>query len=31
MFERDHPPMGYQTAYAQALSHMTMPYPDITT
>lgn len=31
MFERDHPPMGYQTAYAQALAHFSLPYPDIST
>lgn len=31
MFERDHGPLQYQKAYAQAVSHVTMPYPDIAT
>ena len=32
MFEEDHiEPLGMQLAYAQALSHVTQPYPDITT
>jgi hypothetical protein len=31
MFERDHGPLEYQKAYGQAMSHITMPYPDITT
>ena len=31
MFERDHGPMEYQRAYARAMDHVTMPYPDITT
>ena len=31
MFERDHPPLGFQTEYARRVSHVTMPYPDITT
>ena len=31
MFERDHPPLGFQLEYAQRLAHMTLPYPDITT
>ena len=31
LFERDHPAMGYQTAYARALDHVTLPYPDIST
>ena len=31
LFERDHPPMGFQTEYARRLSHVTMPYPDIAT
>jgi hypothetical protein len=31
MFERDHGPMEYQTAYARAMDHISMPYPDITT
>jgi hypothetical protein len=31
MFERDHGPLEYQTAYAKAMSHVNMPYPDITT
>jgi acyl dehydratase len=32
MFERDHPePLSYQLAYGAALSHMTLPYPDIAT
>jgi hypothetical protein len=31
LFERDHEPMGFQTEYAQRLSHVTMPYPDIST
>jgi hypothetical protein len=31
LFERDHGPMEYQTAYAKAMEHITMPYPDIAT
>jgi hypothetical protein len=32
LFERDHAePLGFQLAYAQALAHFSMPYPDITT
>ena len=31
MFERDHGPMEYQTAYARAMEQITMPYPDIST
>ena len=31
MFERDHGPLGYQIAYARAMDHITLPYPDIAT
>lgn len=32
MFERDHDePMGFQHAYADRLSHLKLPYPDIST
>ncbi|MEU3985559.1 hypothetical protein AB0F77_36785 [Streptomyces sp. NPDC026672] len=31
MFERDHPPLGFQTEYARRLAHMSLPYPDIAT
>ena len=31
MFERDHGPLEYQRAYARAMEHITMPYPDIAT
>ena len=31
LFERDHEGLGYQKAYALALSHFSMPYPDIAT
>jgi len=31
LFERDHGPMEYQRAYAKAIAHIPMPYPDITT
>ncbi|MFD8967797.1 hypothetical protein ACFV0C_22845 [Streptomyces sp. NPDC059568] len=32
LFERDHPePLGFQLEYAQRLSHIQMPYPDIST
>jgi hypothetical protein len=31
MFERDHPPLGFQTEYARRLAHLTLPYPDIAT
>ena len=31
MFERDHGPLEYQIAYGQALQHLSLPYPDITT
>jgi hypothetical protein len=30
-FERDHGPLEYQLAYARAMEHITMPYPDIAT
>lgn len=29
MFERDHGPREYQKAYARAMDHLSMPYPDI--
>ncbi|TYB66700.1 hypothetical protein FXF51_16520 [Nonomuraea sp. PA05] len=31
MFERDHPPMGFQTEYARRVAHVRLPYPDIAT
>jgi hypothetical protein len=31
MFERDHGPLEYQIAYARAMDHIRMPYPDIAT
>jgi hypothetical protein len=31
LFERDHGPLEYQRAYGRALSHISMPYPDIAT
>lgn len=31
LFERDHAPLEYQKTYAQAVSHVAMPYPDIGT
>jgi hypothetical protein len=31
MFEHNHEPLGYVKACAQAVSHIQMPYPDITT
>ncbi|MEV1176769.1 hypothetical protein [Nonomuraea sp. NPDC049784] len=31
MFERDHPPLGFQTEYARRLAYVRMPYPDIAT
>jgi hypothetical protein len=32
MFERDYEePLGFQLAYAKALEHFSLPYPDITT
>ncbi|KAA9154296.1 hypothetical protein FPZ12_032335 [Amycolatopsis acidicola] len=31
MFERDHPPLGFQREYARRLSDRTLPYPDIAT
>jgi hypothetical protein len=31
MFERDHGPLEYQNAYAKAMQHITLPYPDIAT
>ncbi|HET9647886.1 MAG TPA: hypothetical protein VFP34_06600 [Microlunatus sp.] len=31
MFERDHGPLEYQRAYAQAMQHLHLPYPDIAT
>ena len=32
MFERDHPePLSYQKGYGQALAHLSLPYPDIST
>jgi len=31
MFERDHGPLEYQIAYARAMEHIRMPYPDIAT
>ncbi len=31
MFERDHGPLEYQIAYARAMDHLHLPYPDIAT
>jgi hypothetical protein len=31
MFERDHPPLGYQREYALRMAHFNLPYPDIAT
>ncbi|HEY2441951.1 MAG TPA: hypothetical protein VGI31_02345 [Streptosporangiaceae bacterium] len=31
MFERDHGPLEYQKAYARAMEHIQLPYPDIAT
>ncbi len=31
LFERDHGPLEYQLAYAAAMSHLQLPYPDIST
>lgn len=31
MFERDHPPLGFQLEYARQLSRFALPYPDVTT
>jgi hypothetical protein len=31
MFERDHGPLEYQKAYARAMQHIQLPYPDIAT
>ncbi len=31
MFERDHGPLEYQLAYARAMEHVQLPYPDIST
>ena len=31
MFERDHGPLEYQIAYARAMDHIQLPYPDIAT
>ncbi|MBB5783038.1 hypothetical protein [Nonomuraea jabiensis] len=31
MFERDHPPLGFQTEYARRLASFRLPYPDIAT
>ena len=31
LFERDHGPLEYQLAYAAAMKHLTLPYPDIAT
>jgi hypothetical protein len=31
MFERDHGPLEYQLAYGEAMKHLTLPYPDIST
>ncbi|MFE6645595.1 hypothetical protein ACFVJS_03470 [Nocardioides sp. NPDC057772] len=31
LFERDHPPLGFQKEYAERLGHFSMPYPDIAT
>jgi len=31
MFERDHGPLEYQRAYAKAMEHIHLPYPDVAT
>ena len=31
MFEHDHEPLGYVRAYADRMSHLSLPYPDIAT
>jgi len=31
IFERDHGPLEYQLAYARAMDHIRLPYPDIAT
>jgi hypothetical protein len=31
MFERDHPPLGFQREYALRMQHFNLPYPDIAT
>jgi hypothetical protein len=31
MFERDHGPLEYQKAYGKAMTHISLPYPDIAT
>ena len=31
LFERDHGPLEYQIAYARAMEHLHLPYPDIAT
>ena len=31
LFERDHGPLEYQLAYAKAMAHLKLPYPDIAT
>jgi hypothetical protein len=31
MFERDHPPLGFQREYALRMQHFSLPYPDIAT
>ena len=31
MFEHDSEPLAYVKAYAQRMSHLTLPYPDIST
>ncbi len=31
MFERDHPPLGYQREFALRMAHFNLPYPDIAT
>ena len=31
MFEHDHGPLEYQRAYARAMGHIQLPYPDIAT
>jgi hypothetical protein len=31
MFERDHPPLGFQREYALRMQHFALPYPDIAT
>jgi hypothetical protein len=31
MFERDHGPLEYQIAFARAMDHIQLPYPDLAT